>query len=159
MSAMTEALVAARAALAGGGSPGPQVLTRTDGAPAVAFLVTLGRRGGELVLPLRAGANVVARGQAYAAWPKPEVLESAQWIIDCHPPHAEVRDNFSTNCSVLVPATMVSTTDLSRPTAVFAMAGAQAIPHPNTAAAQHRFRLGERDVLCSVYAVFAFGWV
>jgi hypothetical protein len=157
-------LDAARAALRG--EPGPQVLRRRDRAPAVAFLVTLSRAEGDLVVPLRSGPNLVGRGfegnRPNGDWPSPPAVEQVQWFIECGPDGAEVRDAASTNLSVLLPSTRVGGVDLGLATdrflPLFELLGAVPLPHPNVPSKRYRYPLTEGDVLRGCYAAFAFGW-
>jgi hypothetical protein len=123
-------------------------MPRTDGAQAVAFLVTIGREGGELVVPLARGRNFVGRSaggtRPYGDWPRPYAVEAAQWVVVCDAPSANVQDAASTNGSQLIPN---------------GSSEAMALPHPNVAAETHAFELHEGDVLRTAYATFVFGWV
>jgi hypothetical protein len=133
---MTGPLEAARRALAG--EPSSLVVLTIEGTP-IAFLVTVGRKAGDLVVPLRAGRNLVGRDQR---WPTPPAVEQSQWVIECAPGRAELRDASSTNLSQLVRAGVTT-----------------AVPHPLEAAPQRRFLLEEGDLLRTIYASFLFSWV
>jgi hypothetical protein len=162
---ISSALDAARAALRG--EPGPRVLSRTDHAPPVAFLVTLARTDGDLIVPLRAGGNFVGRGHGgnrpYGTWPDPIAVEGAQWCIECGSGGAEVWDAASTNLSVVLPSTLAAEVNLGVGfhgfERLFELPGALPLPHPNVASDRHRYPLAEGDVLRGCYAAFAFGWL
>jgi hypothetical protein len=166
MTLIRDALAGARSALRGG--PGPQVLPLEDRAPTVAFLVTLRRVHGDLVVPLHPGPNVVGRGvkghEPNGEWPKPHAVEQSQWCIECGVSTAEVWDAYSTNLSVLLPAGRLGELDLEAITASrfmpdLELPGALQLPHPNEPADRHRYPLTEGDVLRSCYCAFAFGWL
>jgi hypothetical protein len=167
----------ARAALRGGDGAALRVLARRDGAPPVALLATLGRSGGDVVLPLREGRNFVGRGFAgsepYADLPR-HLVEQAQWFIDCSSPAAaRVVDAASTNLSVWCRAGVVPGTrhDGFGFDGFAELPGARFIPHANELRAgpvgraeldeiivRHGLLLHEGDVLRSAYATFAFAW-
>lgn len=128
-------------------------------ADAVALLATVLWPGGELVVPLRPGRNLVGRKRGATG---PVALEPAQWIITCGDGVAEVEDAASTNLSVLVPRDLVASVDLGKHlrgfVALFETAGLVALPHANTAPPERRHRLATGDVLRGCYAAFVFAW-
>jgi hypothetical protein len=155
-------LARARASLVSGAAGDVVVLPRADGAPAVAFLVTIGRAAGELVVPLRAGRDRVGRGdedaRPFGPWPRPYAVEQYQWRIECGDGSASVADDASTSQSVLVPAAIVGSIDLARDLrALAAVPGVVELPHPSCPGPL-RHVLAEGDVLRGAYAAFAFGW-
>lgn len=121
---MSAPLEHARLALAGAASA--LVVLPGEGTP-IAFLVTVGRRPVDLVVPLRAGENFIGRGRR-ARWPEPRAVEQSQWMIACHPGRAEIWDAASTNLSELIRAGAGETVTL---------------PHPNQPAPRHRIPLAE----------------
>jgi hypothetical protein len=141
-------------------------MTRGDGAPSVAFLVTLKRREGDLIVPLREGRNLVGRGSVrsrpYWEWPKPPAVEQSQWVIHCKAGEAQGWDAGSTNLSVLLPRTLVPGVSLGDWTRgfseLFSVPGAIALPHPNVPAEKYQHPIYEGDVLRGYYASFMFGW-
>ncbi len=128
-------------------------------ADAVALLATVQWPGGELVVPLRTGRNLVGRKRGSVG---PVALEQAQWIITCGDGVAEVEDAASTNLSVLVPRDRAPSVDLGEHlrgfAALFETAGVVALPHANTASPDRRHRLATGDVLRGCYAAFVFAW-
>lgn len=146
--------------------PDVRVLTREDGAPPVAFLVTLNPVA-DLILPLRRGRNFVGRGsdrsRPYRPTAEGTFLEQCQWFVDCQVDQATVWDAASTNLSVLLPKIVVSTLDLSTGMQgfldLFKTPGAIPLPHANVRGADHQHAIHEGDVLRGVYASFAFGWI
>lgn len=167
----------ARAAFSGDEVGPIRVLARRDGAPAIAFLLTIGCSGGDVVLPLREGRNFVGRGIAgsepYGVLLRPQIVEQAQWFILCAPNDARVVDAGSTNLSVLCPRAQAQAVAAH----AFGWAemeklpGAVVLPHLNTflrpgaqgdaedaAIAHHATALHEGDRLRSAYATFVFAW-
>lgn len=145
---------------------GLEVLVRSDAADAVAFLVTVGRAGRDLVVPLRGGRNLVGRGtgtvRPFGEWPRPAAVEQGQWLIDCDEPTADVRDAWSTNLSVLIPADVAAALPADTVAAPFArvgpIAGAILLPHANAPGGDRSRALDQGDLLRSYYAWFVFGW-
>jgi len=129
--------------------------------------VTLGRKAGDLIAPLREGKNLVGRGtvgwRPYGNWPEPPAVEQSQWVIHCQAGQAQVWDAGSTNLSVLVARASLPGVDLGDATRgfseLFSLPGAIPLPHPNVPAATYRHPLCEGDVLRSFYASFMFGWL
>ena len=173
MMAIYRSLHRSRNALAGRFADAVEVLPRHDGARPVAFLATIGREGGDLVVPLGEGENVVGRGGSpgpFGTWPKPYAVEQSQWSIECRASQSEssaasarVSDAASTNQSYLVPRRLVPKVSISRGRVGFdglgGVTGAISIPHPNVAAKRHIFDIEDGDVLCSIYAAFVFSWM
>ncbi|WP_394825792.1 hypothetical protein [Pendulispora albinea] len=152
-----------------GDDPAPRlhVIARTDGRLAIAFLVTLLRADGDLVLPLSEGKNLVGRMSdrlgLTESWPRPYAVESAQWVIECQPGQAEVYDAASTNLSILLPREFADDAPLQDGIhsfeALTVMRGAIPLPHPNAPSERHRYPLREGDVLRGMYASLLFGWM
>jgi hypothetical protein len=121
------------------------MLARSDGAPTIAFLVTVGRAAGDLLLPLREGRNFIGRGVAnerpFGAMPAPYPVEQCQWFITCSDRQAHISDASSTNLSTLIRGEQHTL-----------------IAHPNTPGVVHQHALQEGDVLRSCYATFVFAW-
>ena len=171
---MLDVLLKSRAALAGSENTDQlNVLTREDGVEPVAFLVTVGRSEGDVVVPLGEGKNFIGRGvgsRPFGLWPNPYAVEQAQWFIDCRASipaptaaRALVSDASSTNQGFLVPNEVVPTIEFTDGRCDFEELlktdGAFPMPHPNETADQHSFELRDGDVLCSFYASFVFSWL
>lgn len=138
------------------------VLRRVDAAPPVAFLRTLERVGGDLVILLSEGSNVVGRSKKlFGAWPAPFAVETSQWSIECTAGEARIRDAYSTNLSVLIPGDAVPARTLEG----FGLLGlerlpnAVALPNANSPGGLRWNPLREGDVLRNCYATFVFGWL
>lgn len=73
----------------------------------MAFLACFSRSESDYVIPLKSGANRVARSTTYGdheALPNgARLLESRQWRIDCTGEEARVADDRTTNLSVVIP--------------------------------------------------------
>lgn len=139
-------------------------------AEVAAFLVTLGRDPGDLVVPVIHGRTVVARGSHghQKQWPHPPAIEQAQWLIDCEGGVARVSDLMSTNQSVLLPGEKLPEgidhdrmgfLDLDR------VEGATILLHPNkrvegrVVSEWTWYELAEGSILRTIYATFVFGWL
>lgn len=147
-------------------SPGLRVLARHDALAPSAFLVTLRRQGGDLILPLRGGLNFVGRGseegRPFGVLPRPYPLEQSQWFVLCRTGEALVSDAWSTNLSYLVPAGLDLGDAPDQPfgfSEVEGLVGAIRLPHRNEPCPQHEYPLREGDRLRSCYAWFLFGWL
>lgn len=152
----------ARAALTGKSVHGlVRVLPRSDEARPVAFLVTVARGHGDVVVPLHAGENFV--GREVAGWPDPPAVEPAQWYIDCDFHGADVWDANSRRHSVLVPEAIAWTTDLGGGAdgldRLFAVPGTVPLRRMTDPTGCYRHPVDDGDILRSYYQAFAFGWI
>ena len=145
----------------------PSVLPRSADAPPVAFLVSLARPQGDLVVPLHAGENFVGReladGSRFGEWPEPPVVERSQWFIECDFHGADVWDADSRHHSVLVPCSIAGGIELGGGLdglyELFAVPGIVPLRRANDPTGCYRHPLDDGDVLRSCYQAFAFGWI
>ena len=114
--AILHALAAARRSLDGAGTL--PVIRRRDGGDAIAFLVSLDRPGGDLVIPLQAGLDFVGTESSITVHEWRDDLgrpvEAATWFFSCEGDRAQVADARSSNGSTLERA-----------------AGPSPLPHPH----------------------------
>ena len=142
----------------------PPIARRADGARAVAFLAAINPAGRcDLVLPLRAGKNLLGLEVGDHNWPAGErpVVEPLQWAIRCEGRTATIADSWSAHFSVLIPVVTAKTwtTGLPKLADVLGARGVVALTHPNTNGQQLAYReLAEHDIVIDMYRAFAFGW-
>lgn len=146
------------------------ILGHPRDAEVAAFLVTLGRDPGDLVVPLVEGRTLVGRDACghQGQWPRPPAVEQAQWAIECLRGAARVTDTASTNLSVLLPGEKLPEgldhggmghLGLDR------VEGACVLLHPNKRIGDHVvverswYELAEGSILRTIYATFVFGWL
>ncbi|MCE9575250.1 MAG: hypothetical protein K8W52_19020 [Deltaproteobacteria bacterium] len=170
MSALIEharkAVTQARAALAATTSLAgmPPIVRRVDGAKAVAFLAALSPAGRcDLVVPLRAGKNLLGLEVGDHNWPAGErpVVEAQQWAIRCEGRTASIADSWSAHYSVLIPVVTSKTwtTGMPRLADLLGARGVVSLTHPSTNGQQLAYReLVEHDIVVDSYRAFTFGW-
>lgn len=148
------------------------IAPRKDACSAIAFLVTfrlLGRSDAlvspHVVLPLRSGLNRICRGTVgdhalpplSAAPPRVDIIEQGQWIIECAPKGALVRDAWSSNLSAVVRASVPLSEDPRNPPFVEGQRSPRRLVIQHANLNPRPVALEDGDTLIGVYASFIFG--